>query len=156
MLPNETISSDIFSKKETRDFFYAIIRNCPDLVRICLLYVNRIPIAYQYGYLYKNSFACDQIAYRNDYAKLRPGKTVLYYLIEMMKDTSVKWLDLGGGISSYKTEFTDNYRVLYNLYYSPNPAIMAWWKGINFVRRVKQVAFPKKHTRDHQFLFKPF
>jgi len=51
-------------------------------------------------------------------------------------------------------EFTSDYRVLYNIYYSPNFFVMLWWKLINKLRRLRQIIKPKKYTRDHEFLFK--
>lgn len=147
-------SMDIFSNKEIKDFYLTTIKNSKDLVSICFLYFNEVPIAYQYGYIYRGIFAADQIAYRNEYGKLRPGKMMLYFLINHLKKDNFSSLDLGGGISTYKTEFTDNYRLLYNIYYSKNTFITYWWKLINKTRRIKQILLPKKHTRDHEFLFK--
>lgn len=147
-------SMDIFSKRETKKFYQEVIKNCSELVRICFLYFNEVPIAYQYGYWQKESFVCDQIAYRNEYSRLRPGKTLLYFLIEELKKSPLKTIDLGGGISNYKIEFTHEYRLLYNMYYSSNMFIVLWWKIINIVRRAKQIIMPLKNTQDHKFLFK--
>jgi len=150
----KTRSMDIFSHKENRDFYLTVIKNCKDMVRICFLYFNDLPVAYQYGYVFGNRFVGDQIAYRNEYSKLRPGKLIIYLLLNFLKEENFTMFDLGGGISTYKTEFTDKYRLLYNVYYSNNPIIVFWWKLINTIRRKKQILFPMKNTRDHEFLFR--
>ena len=63
-------------------------------------------------------------------------------------------MDQGGGISSYKMSFANDYKLLYNVYFSHNPLTMLSWKMVNRARRIKQVIRPKKYTRDHEFLFK--
>ncbi len=147
-------SMDIFSQQETKDFFQTISKNCSQLVRIGFLYYNTIPIAYQFGFLYRKVFVAYQTAYLHEYGKLRPGKTILLYLLQSLKENGVDTLDLGGGISTYKLEFTSDYRLLYDLYYTKNKLVMVWWKSINLLRRMKQIIFPEKNTRDHEFLFK--
>lgn len=145
---------DIFSQSKNRDFFTNLVKNCGNLVRIGFLYYNNLPISYQFGFLYNNIFVAYQTSFLFEYAKLRPGKTMLYHLLENLKDNNVGILDLGGGVSTYKQEFTPRYRLLYDLYSSKNIFVITWWKSINLARRIKQIAFPKKFTRDHEFLFK--
>jgi GNAT acetyltransferase-like protein len=145
---------DIFEDKKTKEYYTILTKNFAKAMRICFLYMGDLPIAYQYGFSYRDIFVGDQIAYHNDYSKLRPGKTIVYFLTEYLKNNKMRILDQGGGISSYKMEFAKEYRLLYNLYYSPNILIMVWWKLINTARRMRQVISPKKFTRDHEFLFR--
>jgi hypothetical protein len=149
-------SMDIFENEEVKQYYLALVKNFEKSIRICFLYMDKLPIAYQYGFFYKNYFAGDQISFHKEYSKLRPGKVIIYYLIEYLKKINATVLDQGGGISMYKREFTKEYRLLYNLYYSSNNFIMIWWKMINKVRRLKQILFPKKNTKDHEFLFKTY
>jgi hypothetical protein len=148
-------SMDIFADKETKTYYVNLAKNASQIVWICFLYLDDILIAYQYGFLYRNIFVGDQIAYHDDYKKIRAGKLMVYYIIEELKKLGkVKLLDQGGGISSYKMEFSSEYRLLYNIYYSRNIFVMMWWKMINKTRRIKQILSPRKYTRDHEFLFK--
>jgi hypothetical protein len=149
-------SMDIFSDEKTKRFFTSITKNSPERVFIGFLYYNDEPIAYQFGFLYRDIFAAYQTAYLYEYSKLRPGKTMLFHLLSDLKEQNVASIDLGGGISSYKQEFTHDYRLLYDVSYSHNRIVMQIWKTINTVRRIKQQLFPIKHTRDHEFLFKEF
>jgi hypothetical protein len=147
-------SMDIFQDEENKTYYTTVTKNFPHLVRISFLYLKNQLIAYQYGFLWKDYFLGDQIAYHQNYAKLRPGKTIAFFIIEYLKLNNVATLDQGGGISDYKLEFTKEHRLLYNMYFSENMLIMLWWKMINKARRVKQNLFPKKFTRDHEYLFK--
>lgn len=147
-------SMDLFSKKENVNFFTALCEYAPEFVQLYFLNYQNMPVAYQFGFLYKNTFVAYQTSYLSEYRKFRPGKTMLMHLIEKLKAENVTQLDLGGGISVYKQEFTKEYRLLYDVYFSPNSLIMFWWKGINKIRRLKQILFPKKFTQDHEFLFK--
>ncbi|MDD2823117.1 MAG: GNAT family N-acetyltransferase [Candidatus Daviesbacteria bacterium] len=147
-------SKDIFSEEINRVFFSKLSESCRGFIRTYVLYYNNQPIAYQFGFLYRKTYAAYQIAYLNEYRKIFPGKIVLFKLIDSLTHEPIDMLDFGGGISSFKQEFTPNYRLLYNMFYSKNMLIMLWWKFVNFARRVNQILFPIKHTRDHDFLFK--
>lgn len=147
-------SMDILSKSENKNFYNNLIKNCPGTVCICFLYYNNIPIAYNFGFLSTNTAVAYQTSFLSEYFKLRPGKTMLFQLIDFLKNYQIKQLDLGGGMSVYKLEFTPHFNLYYDLYYSPNKIIMLWWKSINTVRRIKQIFAHEKNNRDHEFLFK--
>jgi len=150
----ERKSMDIFSKAENRVFFRNLIKYCGDFIRIYFLTYDGKPVSYQFGFMYKDIFAAYQTSFLYKYRKFDPGKTMLTLLLERLKNSSVRLFDFGGGVSTYKQEFTPDARYLFDLYYSKNIIVMFWWKGINKARRIKQIVFPKKHTRDHEFLFK--
>ncbi|HSW88587.1 MAG TPA: GNAT family N-acetyltransferase [Candidatus Saccharimonadales bacterium] len=147
-------SMDIFANEKTKEYYRNLTKNCHKFVRIHILSFDKLPIAYEYGFLCGKNYSGEQVSYHNDYKKLSPGKIIVYKLIEQLQKEKIKTADQGGGINSYKLSFTQDYRLLYNIYYSPNICIMFWWRSINKVRRIKQVLFPKKNTRDHEFLFK--
>lgn len=149
-------SMDIFSKEENREFFRNMVKYCHKFVKIGILYYQDIPVAYQFGLQYRNIFLAEQTAYLFEYRKLDPGKTMLARLLNELVGTSVTKFDFGGGMSMYKREFTPEYHCFYDLYISKNVVFMLWWKSINNIRRIKQVLFPLKNTRDHEFLFSQF
>lgn len=144
---------DIFSDKKMQYFYRVVTKLCNKFVKIGFLYYENHPIAYFYGFLYGRTFAAYHTSFLDEYRYLRPGQMALYYLINNLKDNATV-IDMGGGISRYKQEFTHNYRILYDMYYAKNDLIMFWWKLINMARRLKQIVFPEKNTRDHEFLFK--
>ena len=147
-------SMDIFQEEANKQYYKSLIDHCKKLVRISFLYFENRPIAYEYGLLYKDHYVGEQIAYHNDFKRLSPGKLMVFSLIRTLQKEKVAELDQGGGISEYKTLFTKNYRLLYNCYASQNVFIRLWWKLVNSARRMNQKLFPKKYTRDHEFLFK--
>lgn len=147
-------SMDIFDDSHVKNYYVTLTKKFARAMRIGFLYYENEPIAYQFGFTYRDIFVGDQIGYHNDYKRLSPGKTIIYLMVEYLKRHKINFLDEGGGISTYKMEFAKEYRLLYNIYYSPNMFIMIWWKTINKIRRIKQLMFPKKFTRDHEFLFK--
>ena len=147
-------SMDIFAQETTRNYYINLVKLCAKFIQINFLYFGKVPIAYELGFIYRDRYLGDQISYHNEYKKYVPGKVLVYYMANELKKQKINVLDQGGGISSYKLSFTNTYHILYTMYYSHNPVIMFYWKLINEVRRLRQVAYPKKYTRDHEFLFK--
>ena len=147
---------DIFSDPTTKKFFITISNNAKNLVHFTFLCYQNIPIAYLFSFSYRKILAGYQTAYLYDYGKLRPGKTMFYHLLQSLTDKNKETLDLGGGLSTYKQQFTSDYRLLYGLSYSNNKLFMIWWRTINFSRRIKQIFFHIKNSRDHEFLFKTY
>lgn len=145
---------DLFSKKENREYFINIVKYCSSFVQIAFIYYNDIPIAYDFSLKFKDVILGYQCAYLSEFGKISPGIVMTIYELESFRNTSFNIFDLGGGISSYKQGFTLNYYFLYDLWFSKNILTMFWWKLINLARRIKQILFPIKHTRDHEFLFK--
>ncbi len=149
-------AKDVFSKQENIDFYRTMLKHCRKFVVIYFLYYDEIPFVYGFCLRYGSKVVGYQTSYLATYRNFSPGKIMLKYSLEDMMDDGVDTFDFGGGVSAYKQAFTPQYFYLYNLYHSGNPFIMMWWKAINAVRRGKQVLFPQKFTKDHQFLFKTF
>ena len=147
-------SKDIFSNKEERDFYTNIVKYCQRFVQLCFLYYENTPIAYSFNFKNRKIYVGYQTSYLLERRKLSPGKVMIIYMLEKLKKDSADLLDLCGGISYYKQEFTLKYYFQHNLYYSKSFLVMKWWKLINLARRIKQIVFPEKFTRDHEFLFK--
>lgn len=144
---------DLFSKKENRDLYRNIVKYCNRFVSISFLRYKKEPVAYSFSFIYNKTCLGFQTSYLFDYRKLSPGKIMTMLLLTTLKDRSIELFDFSGGISSYKREFTPVYYFQYNLYYSKNIFVMQWWKLINLARRLNQILFPIKHTKDHEFLF---
>lgn len=147
-------SMDIFENESIKKYYQSLTKNCKEFIRINFIYFEKTPIAYEYGCLINQHYAGDQISFLNEYKKISPGKLMMYHLFTDLREKGVSELDMGGGISNYKMSFTKDYRILYNIYYSKNIFVLVWWKTINTMRRIKQMLFPKKFTRDHEFLFR--
>lgn len=146
---------DIFSNEQTRNFFINIVTHCGRFIQINVLSYKNNPIAYTFNFKYRNMFTGYQTSFLSEYKKFYPGKVILVHDLEHLRDSQFDIFNLGGGVSYYKLEFAPTFFFLYDLYFSKNPFLMLWWKAINIARRMKQILFPIKHTRDHEFLFKP-
>jgi CelD/BcsL family acetyltransferase involved in cellulose biosynthesis len=145
---------DLFSNPDNRRFFANIVKYCSRFVRLNFLYFDDKPIAYTFNFMHKNIFSGYQTSYLQEYRYLYPGKIIITDDLESLKNTPVDIFDFGGGVSNYKQEFTPVYYFLYDLYLSRNNFAIYWWKLIYRIRRLKQLIFPEKYTRDHEFLFK--
>lgn len=149
-------SRDIFSKEEEKMFFLNLMKYCREYIEICLLYYDNKPIAYSFNLKGGKVYFGYQTSYLFKQRKLSPGKLLIIDLLKELVNSEYELLDYGEGFSTYKQKFTKKYLIKYDLHYSRNKLIMLWWKSINFARRYKQVLFPEKNSRDHEFLFKKF
>lgn len=147
---------DIFSSSSTKIFFENIVKYCKSFVHINFLYLDNQPIAYTFNLSSKNTLFGYQTAYLSGKKSLSPGKMIMLHHSDSLKNSNFETYEMGGGISAYKLEFAPDYYYLYNIYYAKNPLIMLWWRSINFARRMKQILFPLKNTRDHEFLFRVY
>ncbi|MFA6502054.1 MAG: GNAT family N-acetyltransferase [Parachlamydiales bacterium] len=146
--------TDMFSEPEIRILFQKISKYLSKYTRIYFLLHKNIPIAYQFGFINRNTFLAYQTAYLSEFNKLDPGKVLLVNLLEIIKSNECHEFDFGCGMSSYKRELTPNYKVFYNLYSSNNLIILYWWELINCIRRVKQILFHHKFSDDYKYLFR--
>lgn len=149
-------SKDIFSKEENKEIFKKIVTHCGKYVCISFLYYDKLPIAYSFNFIFKNTFLGYQMSYLRQYKDITPGKLIIFHLLNNLKRTPFRIIDFCGGLSSYKMEFVKDYYFQHSILFSRNPLIMSYWKAINRVRRFKQNIYPEKHSRDHEFLFKTF
>lgn len=144
---------DIFSDTHTLSFYKHMVKYGKQFVRIYVLLYKETPIVYGLCLTDGKKMIGYQTSYLLEYRSLSPGKILLQNVLNDLNE-SFEIFDFGGGISTYKQEYTPNYFFQYNLYYSNNIFIVLWWKSINWARRMKQTYFPLKYTRDHEFLFK--
>jgi CelD/BcsL family acetyltransferase involved in cellulose biosynthesis len=149
---------DIFSSPANRAFYENIVKYCKDFIQIHFLYFDDQPIAYTFNLCYKNILFGYQTAYLSVSGKkdLSPGKLMLLHSSNFLKTSNFERYEMSCGISTYKLEFASDYYCLYDIYYSQNFLVMLWWRLINFTRRLKQILFPLKYTRDHEFLFRVY
>jgi|GEM_PF-1827344 len=147
---------DIFSHSENREIFRNFVKYLRPFIWIHFMYYDQKPIAYVFNFMWKQTFLAYQASYLFDYRRVGPGKTIMMSLLEKLKRGPFTLFDFSGGVSSYKRDFTPYYYLQYNLFFARNPLIMFWWKAVNLARRTKQLLFPLKNTRDHEFLFKVF
>lgn len=147
-------AKDVFSKMEIVKTFKNFVKYCRKFIRIFFLYYDNLPIAYVFGFAFKNTYLDYQTSYLNEYRRFSPGKFIRICLLKDLCKDGFEMYDFCGGLATYKLEFAPEFYLQYNLYCSKNPFVMFWWRAINKARRLKQILFPEKYTRDHEFLFK--
>jgi CelD/BcsL family acetyltransferase involved in cellulose biosynthesis len=74
-----------------------------------LLELNGIPIAYQNGSLYNNTFYGLKTSYKDGYRRFAPGNLVQRYLVERLCQDKVAYYDHMGICDSHKMEWTDKF-----------------------------------------------
>lgn len=149
-------SRDIFSSVKTKNFYKNIAKYCKEYIYLSMVYFDDEPVAYSFNLKYKQDVLGLQCSYLHKHHKYSPGNIEKYELLIDLKGKNIDKIDFGPGMVPYKLRFTKNYAFYYDFYYSRNSLIMLWWKSINFARRCKQILFPEKNSRDHEFLFKKF
>ncbi|MGH3364393.1 MAG: GNAT family N-acetyltransferase [Nocardioidaceae bacterium] len=75
-------------------------------LRVWILYVNHVPVAYWTGWLYAGTFGSGTTGYDAEYAKDRVGRYTMHRMIEdLARDDDIRVLDLGQGDHGYKKAF---------------------------------------------------
>lgn len=86
-----------------------------------ILYVDRVPIAFQYGFIYGDKYFAQQVGHDPDWKDVQPG-SVLH--LEVLRDIEcrkldVKVLDFGQGMTKFKERTTNEHRIIGHYYLFP-------------------------------------
>jgi len=111
---------DTFSEKKVMIFFNKLIEYFHEFVRINILYFQNSPIAYNIGFLIKDCYFSNQIAFDKEYSSYAPGKYMEVKLIDYLSDINVKKVDYGSGNSQIKRLITKDYALLTRVVFSNN------------------------------------
>jgi CelD/BcsL family acetyltransferase involved in cellulose biosynthesis len=93
-----------FLKTEYKNFFKQLVQTLTPLKRVHLtvLELNNEPIAYDFSFVYKNSFIYYKPTYNLKYKKKSAGKLLIKYLVEYCIKNEIKELDFSIGSENYK------------------------------------------------------
>ncbi len=147
---------DIFSDSKARSLYKNIVKYASKYVSIDIVYYNNKPVVYSFGFIYKNTYLAFHTAYLASARHLSPGKILLYFLLNNLRERNFELFDFARGHNILKKEFTPYYHLQYDLYYSRNYLIRAWWNLINFARRIKAIISLSPNSKDGDFLFKKY
>lgn len=150
----EKRAMSIFTKEENIEVFKRFADKLSKFIEIAVLSYDNIPVAYIFCFKSREAYILYQASYLFEARKISPGKIIVMKLLESIATRKYKLFDFSGGVSAYKQDFTTEYYIQYNFYLSSKISIRLWWSVINKARRLKQILFPQKYTRDHEFLFK--
>jgi len=98
----ETETPSMFTSEQHRGFYHALARNLAPTGRLFLAvtYLDEKPIAYDWGYLYRNSLMLHTRTY--DYPHGSPGSVALRHWIGYAVERCLAEVDLGRGEEPYK------------------------------------------------------
>lgn len=150
----EKRAMSIFTKEENRIVFNDFVNKLGKYIEITVLLYKDKPVAYIFCFKSNKAYILYQASYLLEARNISPGKIIITKLLEIISNRKFTLFDFSGGVSAYKQDFTSEYYIQYNLYFSNNKFIRIWWRYINKARRLKQILFPLKYTKDHEFLFK--
>lgn len=90
-------------------------------LRSYILYIRGVPAAYCYATIRHGELAYQTVGYDPQFAKLNPGKVLLFKILEdIHKNRVVAALDFGRGITDYKLLFANADRSLIDINVFPN------------------------------------
>lgn len=98
-------------------------------VAIDVLSYDDVPFICGIGFYSKKTYHAFYTSYDADYRHLSPGKLLLFYLLQRLKDQGVEVFDFSRGKSTLKSEFTSLARTQYTLSYTTNYMTDLWWKA---------------------------
>lgn len=137
------------SNKLKRKKALFINENCKNLFRniskteygmLCILYYNNIPIAHMYGLIaHPKTFMAYHMAYDIEYRKYQPGKLVIYYLLNYLRQESYYKFDFSRGNSMLKRHFSVESVKNYNIYINPNICVkmhLMYKKNMLFLKNI--------------------
>lgn len=109
-----------FSDENIKTFYETLAKNFKKHLKIHVLYFEDTPIAYEMGFLVKNTYYGSQIAFSSKYYSYTPGKILAVYLVESLFKKKITTLDFGSGDNHLKRAITDSYRDLDKIIISNN------------------------------------
>lgn len=106
---------EMFSDPKAKNIFCKLAATKYPIVAI--LYHNKTPIAHLFGIKNKkNNFMAYHMAYKKEFKKYQPGKILILFLINFLKEKQYTVFDLSRGNSLLKKHFSKNSRINYSIY----------------------------------------
>lgn len=73
-----------------------------------VLYANHIPIAYQFGTIYGNTFNYEVMGFDNNYAKASPGQLLRIEMLSQLFERKIVGFEMGAGDYEFKQSWSDH------------------------------------------------
>lgn len=117
----------VFEKAEDHTFYSQLIKKFKQNFVIDILFYNSFPIAFSFGLLYGKTYHALNTAYDIEYGKIMPGKLLLYYIIQHLKEKNMEIFNFSRGQSQLKKSFTNLQETQYDIFYVKNTILKHWW-----------------------------
>ena len=116
-----------FDDPLVKKFYQALIKYFNESVVFDFLYYGEKPIAYYVGLCDKKAYRLINTAYVDGYQSLMPGKILMFFMLERLKNEGYELIDFQRGRDRAKKDFTPYFVERFNVYISKNQAVRAWW-----------------------------
>ena len=73
-----------------------------------ILYANEVPIAYQFGTIYGNTFNYEVMGFDQNYAKASPGQMLRIEMLSQLFDRRIVGFEMGAGDYEFKQSWSDH------------------------------------------------
>ena len=151
------IEHESWKRKEKRRLFSSDMTNftstlmesaaASDQLFVIILYFNEMPIAYNLGFIYRNKYYSYSSAYKERFAKFKPGYILHREVVKIMDNLDLDEHDFLMGDSRYKRSFCSNIRQNYLIrVFNSHPAsrtLFCIFQGIRpLYKQFKRSVFP--------------
>ena len=147
-------NKSVLNKNKNLKLIRNLIKYAGKFLRLDIINYKEDEIVYGLGLIFKDTYLAYLTAFDKRFSKLSPGKILLYFLLNDLKDQGFKTFDFARGLSVLKKEFTKDFNLQYDVYLVRNIFLYHHFKVINAVRRLKMIIFNQKNNYDNLYLFK--
>lgn len=125
----------LFDNKDARALYRSWIKRGKERVLIAFLKYDNKDIAYLCGHFFKGTFLVTNMAFSVEFAKISPGKILVYKTLEYLRSKGATVFDFSVGESKIKSEFCEMTTAQYNCYFGKNKLVCIWWTTILSIKR---------------------
>jgi CelD/BcsL family acetyltransferase involved in cellulose biosynthesis len=102
----------ITSSKKQIEFYRELCRSAfkKGWLRLCILFVNHEPVAFEFGLLKREKYYCVHSSYSEKYKGANPGTVLLARFIEDLTHDGIKEYDWFGEPFEWESRWTDDFR----------------------------------------------
>lgn len=123
----KAIFSELYGSDELKNFYMAMERSemVQKEIDISFLLINKIPVAFEYGFLYNNIYEAWRGSYSADYRDYSPGNLLFLNLLKENFKSGIFGVDLLRGEHDYKKRWRGSNRIYTLLWIVPRKNILA-------------------------------
>lgn len=123
----------IFHDQRAKDLFTNLCKLSKDSILIFVMTHNGVPIAHEFGFIYGGRYMAYHAAYVQDYRHLSPGNTLMFYILQYLRESWFTLYDASRWHTSQKAAFTNSYTNHFSLYFFNKVSISVYFRIIFFL-----------------------
>lgn len=117
-----------FVNKTSREFFELLCKYESSKIRFDFLIYNSTPIIHSIGIIGEDTYYALHTAYDKKFAKVIPGKQLLFYMLRDLNKRGFRKFDFSRGVNELKNEFTSTSNHQFTVHITKSPTTRWWWK----------------------------